>query len=600
MQDAYVGEKQVYENPSRVHDRAQSPLKALSSFSLEDAENILFGNYYRFCFVRNPFTRSLSAYLDKLVNNAYERRRHLPLLGFEKNDQPSFLDYLLALEHIEDTQRDIHHQTQTALLCSGSIEFDFVGHFETFNRDFFYLQHLIYDDPSAADYADFGKHHSVQANTKAPLYYTGTEDGLVRKLYERDFENFHYSSEPTFSSMQGRRTRTPSLDKKGFQLKCFPKSIAKPNNTENFKAAWKLMLAKRFSEAQAVYTNIAQQNTNNPLGHRAFDCALFCHMKGSNSENSYTEIKSNLTSIVYQNTIIPIYEASHAIYEGDWERYWQLAPTLSVFDPVWFGPWNRGLFTRPEFEASRAFHEITISLLSQPDFPTKVELADPVLLMVADATYVLQHAELAVESYRATGGTENICLIILNPTSEVITLANSLLSKYENLHIRFKRGVPSEKAYYASARYILAVDIMREFLRPVFVFDVDVAFQENVNQFFTRTNLDRDKIGLRVSPGYCYPWQKITVNCTYLPYTPGGLCFAIHMQQFLKMHFSVPDKVDLWWIDQNAALSAYAFAEKSHIQSLNVNGFLSLPKLYEDKKASLSAAIRGRAHSQSD
>ena len=52
---------------TNIHDRAGSPLRRLLTFSPEVQEEMLYGNTYRrISFVRNPYSRVLSAYLSKV------------------------------------------------------------------------------------------------------------------------------------------------------------------------------------------------------------------------------------------------------------------------------------------------------------------------------------------------------------------------------------------------------------------------------------------------------------------------------------------------------------------------------------------------------
>ena len=71
-------------NPSfdDVHDRSFSPL--LSLHSISEFEEVLEGDdYFRFCFARNPYVRTLSAYLDK-VNQPKYQKLIAPALGHKK------------------------------------------------------------------------------------------------------------------------------------------------------------------------------------------------------------------------------------------------------------------------------------------------------------------------------------------------------------------------------------------------------------------------------------------------------------------------------------------------------------------------------------
>lgn len=209
MQDTYAGTPVHLETKNQVHDRQRSPLKTLRSLADDEVDAVFEGNYKRFSFVRNPYTRALSAYLDKIVTNQWERDRHLPMLGFERDAQVSFLEFLQAIAEIPDGKRDIHFTSQSSLLSTGQIDYAFLGAFERFDADFAHLKSALYDDAVENNYASFGKHHATGASEKVLSYYGFAEQALVEKLYHADFETFGYvkdidrSQEPPESLSSG-------------------------------------------------------------------------------------------------------------------------------------------------------------------------------------------------------------------------------------------------------------------------------------------------------------------------------------------------------------------------------------------------------------
>lgn len=56
------------------HERDHSPLKRIEDLGLEPAQVLTGNDYFRFTYVRNPITRILSAYLDKMVRHEHERQ----------------------------------------------------------------------------------------------------------------------------------------------------------------------------------------------------------------------------------------------------------------------------------------------------------------------------------------------------------------------------------------------------------------------------------------------------------------------------------------------------------------------------------------------
>ena len=193
MMDQYAGGEFVLENPNKVHDREVSPLKQMNELEAAAGRSVWGPDYRRFSFVRNPFTRLLSGYLDKLVTNEFERQRHLPMMGFEQGSRPSLIQFLERLAQKPDHERDIHFMTQSALLMVEKVEYDFLGRFEEFKRDFSRLQTRYYGIPRPENsYEDFGKHHASNAGEKVREYIGSEEAELVKQIYRRDFALFDY------------------------------------------------------------------------------------------------------------------------------------------------------------------------------------------------------------------------------------------------------------------------------------------------------------------------------------------------------------------------------------------------------------------------
>ncbi|MEM1131241.1 MAG: sulfotransferase family 2 domain-containing protein, partial [Pseudomonadota bacterium] len=81
LQAAELGPERQTETPADVHAKSQSPLLAPSSDLQGFVAAMRDPAVFRFGFVRNPYARALSCWLDKMVNNDFERRRLAPQLG---------------------------------------------------------------------------------------------------------------------------------------------------------------------------------------------------------------------------------------------------------------------------------------------------------------------------------------------------------------------------------------------------------------------------------------------------------------------------------------------------------------------------------------
>lgn len=186
----------VNATPEDVHDKASSPLsdpaKDFESFinALQDP------NFIRFAFVRNPYTRILSCYLDKVVENEWERQRLLPQLGFSGADIVPFSEFLEAVSGQNVREMEMHWAPQSVLL-SGQANLSFIGRFESFSEDFSNLRRVI--GPNLPEVAVV-KPHATDAAAKVQKYYGKKEIEYVTEIYKEDFQNFCYSRDFRFAS----------------------------------------------------------------------------------------------------------------------------------------------------------------------------------------------------------------------------------------------------------------------------------------------------------------------------------------------------------------------------------------------------------------
>jgi hypothetical protein len=138
-----------------------------------------FDDFFRFVFVRNPFTRTLSAYLDKV-----ERR------AIRKDNPLSFKRFLYQLE-AGKLHSNAHWAPQYDLLLIPVDQFDFIGRTESFDSDISTIKNQVLgqrsDEPVNSILSN-----ATNAKGKLGRYYDDETIELVRTLYRQDFEIFDY------------------------------------------------------------------------------------------------------------------------------------------------------------------------------------------------------------------------------------------------------------------------------------------------------------------------------------------------------------------------------------------------------------------------
>jgi hypothetical protein len=188
-----------YDVPDSVHERSTSPLGApiRDGFDLDE----VFGDegpYFRFAFVRNPFSRALSCYLEKIDGEQWLRDMRLPMLGFEPDEKVTFLDFLHRVAEQEPADMDIHWAPQAHLLSLEKVRYGFLGRFESFHDD---LVSVIDRLGMSAPEELLSKRtaHTTNARDKIAEYYDDESVELVQRIYSRDFEQLGYGFDPRFA-----------------------------------------------------------------------------------------------------------------------------------------------------------------------------------------------------------------------------------------------------------------------------------------------------------------------------------------------------------------------------------------------------------------
>ncbi|MYZ47449.1 sulfotransferase family 2 domain-containing protein [Propylenella binzhouense] len=174
-----------------AHDRRASPFV-----------NVFNGNYDFSSFsgkpfvtmVRNPFSRAVSAYSDKIgnvrSNHAWENfcRIHDIDPTLTKRDY-SFLDFLRTLASSPDTTTwDQHFRPQYLDILYHSTEFAFIGRLESAQDTFAYMT-------SAGVPIENRVLGASRIKTPTVQYYNDEAIHLVRTIYAEDFRLFGYSTE---------------------------------------------------------------------------------------------------------------------------------------------------------------------------------------------------------------------------------------------------------------------------------------------------------------------------------------------------------------------------------------------------------------------
>jgi hypothetical protein len=184
--------------PADIHDRQTSPLLspvADSQTFLEAQQN---PDWTRFGFVRNPFSRVVSCYLDKLSPKSDSYSTLLKNLGWSTDRRPTLVEFLEAVRGQRPDRMDLHWLPQATIL-KGLARPAIIGRFESFDSDFRAILERI-AGPAAPRFEDarplFPDHYVTRAEGQVARLVGDGERALILEIYGRDFREFGYSQDP--------------------------------------------------------------------------------------------------------------------------------------------------------------------------------------------------------------------------------------------------------------------------------------------------------------------------------------------------------------------------------------------------------------------
>ena len=151
--------------------------------------DILSQEYFKFAITRNPYSRFLSAYLDKIVRRKKQllkvlARLDLPMGTILTLDQ--FASYLETDGALHD---DAHWARQNDLIVMPNESLDFVGKFEKLNTDLYHIMSRIFGTFNVENLAQA---HVTNADKTIETLINSDIRKRVFRLYYEDFERFEY------------------------------------------------------------------------------------------------------------------------------------------------------------------------------------------------------------------------------------------------------------------------------------------------------------------------------------------------------------------------------------------------------------------------
>lgn len=178
-----------------IHDRARSPL--LNPRQVGDFSNFIRKDPFKFCFVRNPYSRLLSSYLDIIANPDPRRDKIVQRLANQSRigsglraDTFAFSEFVEAVIQQPVELMDAHWRMQYYQTFQESFRYDFIGRFEHFADDV-----RLVCDKIGIDFTRWYRReaqHATDADNRLDEFYDQRLRDLVHSKFRLDFEHFGY------------------------------------------------------------------------------------------------------------------------------------------------------------------------------------------------------------------------------------------------------------------------------------------------------------------------------------------------------------------------------------------------------------------------
>lgn len=145
--------------------------------------------YFRFAFVRNPFSRLVSCYKNKINLSPKKASKALLIYPGIYPHMP-FKEFILAISKIPRKKMEGHFALETDYLFTkdGKSKVDFIGKFENLEKDMKKLyKKLKIINPPKLEFLNSTKKDNYKN------YYTPELIRIVEKKYALDLKNFNYT-----------------------------------------------------------------------------------------------------------------------------------------------------------------------------------------------------------------------------------------------------------------------------------------------------------------------------------------------------------------------------------------------------------------------
>ena len=181
-----------------LHNVRKSPFcNMISNLTWAENANV-------FTIVRNPFTRVVSSYLDKISVPGKRVRREFDMrYGIKDARDISFDDFVDLICDDEPEQLDHHWRPQHINVLESFVRPNFIGTLESIDRDLpLILNHVLGEDIKPVEVSQ--RHKTGASTSYFDILSNRSSVGKLSKLYARDFEVYGYTPDISVSTKSSK------------------------------------------------------------------------------------------------------------------------------------------------------------------------------------------------------------------------------------------------------------------------------------------------------------------------------------------------------------------------------------------------------------
>ena len=181
-----------------VHQKEYNGFPGTHNLSLEEQVAIFEGrtNTFKFTFVRNPYSRMASGYLDKIKKNVAPHivkkiRTFAAQNRIALSEEITFSEFVDVVSRQSVTEMDSHFRPQCYEGRFPVVKFDFVGRMETFADDLIYVLERI-EAPETAVAQAHARNHETGSTVRIWESVSADARRLFLEAFEIDFDVLQY------------------------------------------------------------------------------------------------------------------------------------------------------------------------------------------------------------------------------------------------------------------------------------------------------------------------------------------------------------------------------------------------------------------------